>query len=157
MWGSTRCRDDDSAQDQTCRFVARASRDSADSHVLAASLLSGADGPDRARSGPAVARGILCNVLVCLAVWLCMGTRSVTDKILATVFPITAFVASGFEHSVVNMYVLLIGGALTAGISAPLSATEAVSNFALVTLGNILGGTVLVVLAYWSVYLSNSE
>lgn len=87
-----------------------------------------------------MACGNFCNALVCLAVWLCMGARTVTDKILATVFPITVFVACGFEHSVVNMYVLLIGGALTAGISAPLSATEAVSRLALVALGNILGG-----------------
>ena len=151
MWGSTRSRDDDSAQDQTCRFVARASRDSVDSHVLAASLLSGADGPDRARSGPAVARGILCNVLVCLAVWLCMGARSVTDKIPATVFPITVFVASGFEHSVVNMYVLPICIVPAASGPASRSVLGALSKLALVTLGNILGGTVLVVLAYWSV------
>ena len=105
----------------------------------------------------AVARGILCNVLVCLAVWLCMGARSVTDKILAIVFPITAFVACGFEHSVANMYFLPIGVALAAGTSAPLSVTDAVSNLALVTLGNILGGTVLVALVYWSVYLRNSD
>jgi formate/nitrite transporter len=105
----------------------------------------------------AVARGILCNVLVCLAVWLCMGARSVTDKILATVFPITAFVACGFEHSVANMYFLPIGVALAAGTSAPLSVADAVSNLALVTLGNVLGGTVLVALVYWSVYLRNSE
>jgi formate/nitrite transporter FocA (FNT family) len=80
-----------------------------------------------------------------------MGARSVTDKILATVFPITAFVASGFEHSVVNMYVLPIGIVPTASGPAPLSVLGALSNLALVTLGNILGGTVLVVLAYWSV------
>jgi len=66
-----------------------------------------------------------------------MGARSVTDKIFATVFPITAFIA--------------------AGTSAPLSATEAFSNLALVTLGNVLGGTVLVALVYWSVYLRNSD
>jgi formate/nitrite transporter len=105
----------------------------------------------------AVARGILCNVLVCLAVWLCMGARSVTDKILAIVFPITGFVACGFEHSVANMYFLPIGVALAAGTSAPLSVAGAVSNLALVTLGNVLGGTVLVALVYWSVYLRNSE
>ena len=105
----------------------------------------------------AVARGILCNVLVCLAVWLCMGARSVTDKILATVFPITAFVACGFEHSVANMYFLPIGVALAAGTSAPLSVADAVSNLALVTLGNVLGGTVLVALVYWSVYLRSSD
>ena len=101
--------------------------------------------------------GVLCNVLVCLAVWLCMGARSVTDKILATVFPITAFVACGFEHSVANMYFLPIGVALAAGTSAPLSVTGALSNLALVTLGNVLGGTVLVALVYWSVYLRNSD
>ena len=105
----------------------------------------------------AVARGILCNVLVCLAVWLCMGARSVTDKILAIVFPITGFVACGFEHSVANMYFLPIGVALAAGTSAPLSAVDAISNLALVTVGNIFGGTVLVALVYWTVYLRSSE
>ncbi|NOT24062.1 MAG: formate/nitrite transporter family protein [Nitrospiraceae bacterium] len=105
----------------------------------------------------AVARGILCNVLVCLAVWLCMGARTVTDKILAIVFPITAFVVCGFEHSVANMYFLPIGVALAAGTSAPLSVAGAFSNLALVTLGNVVGGTVLVALVYWSVYLRNSE
>jgi formate/nitrite transporter len=105
----------------------------------------------------AVARGILCNVLVCLAVWLCMGARSVTDKILATIFPITAFVACGFEHSVANMYFLPIGVALAGGTSAPLSVADAVSNLALVTLGNVLGGTILVALVYWSVYLRSSD
>jgi formate/nitrite transporter len=105
----------------------------------------------------AVARGILCNVLVCLAVWLCMGARSVTDKILAIVFPITGFVACGFEHSVANMYFLPIGVALAAGTSAPLSAVDAISNLALVTIGNIFGGTVLVALVYWTVYLRSSN
>ena len=101
----------------------------------------------------ALARGVLCNVLDCLAVWLCMGARSVTDKILATVFPITAFVACGFEHSVANMYFLPIGIALAAGSAAPLSVSGAFSNLMLVTIGNMLGGTVLVALVYWFVYL----
>jgi formate transporter len=104
----------------------------------------------------AVARGVLCNVLVCLAIWLCMSARTVTDKILATVFPITAFVACGFEHSVANMYFLPIGVALAAGTSMPLSAVDAFSNLALVTIGNIFGGTVLVALVYWMVYLRRS-
>ena len=103
-----------------------------------------------------VARGVLCNVLVCLAVWLCMGARSVTDKILAILFPISAFVACGFEHSVANMYFLPIGVALAAGTSMPLSAVEAFSNLVLVTIGNIFGGTVLVALVYWTVYLRRS-
>ena len=87
-----------------------------------------------------LARGVLCNVLVCPAVWLCMGARSVTDKILATVFPITAFVACGFEHSVANMYFLPIGVVLAAGTLAPLSVVGAISNLALVTVGNVIGG-----------------
>jgi formate/nitrite transporter len=101
----------------------------------------------------ALARGILCNVLVCLAVWLCMGARSVADKILAILFPISAFVACGFEHSVANMFFLPIGMALAAGTAAPLSVSGALSNLVLVTIGNILGGTVLVALVYWFVYL----
>lgn len=101
----------------------------------------------------AVARGILCNVLVCLAVWLCMGARSVADKILAILFPISAFVACGFEHSVANMFFLPIGIAVAAGISAPISLSGAVANLVLVTIGNILGGTILVALVYWFVYL----
>ena len=105
----------------------------------------------------ALARGILCNVLVCLAVWLCMGARSVTDQILATVFPITASVACGFEHSVANMYFLPIGVGLAAGTPAPLSGIDAVNNLALVTLGDVLGGTVFVALASWSVYLRRSD
>ena len=74
-----------------------------------------------------------------------------TDKILAIVFPITAFVVCGFEHSVANMYVLPIGVVLAVGTLAPLSVTDAVSNLALVTLSNVLGETVLVALVYWSV------
>lgn len=101
----------------------------------------------------AFARAILCNVLVCLAVWLCMGARSVRDKILAIVFPITAFVACGFEHSVANMFFLPLGIALAAGGAAPLSVLGAVSNILVVTIGNIIGGTVLVALVYWFVYL----
>jgi formate/nitrite transporter len=101
----------------------------------------------------AVARGILCNVLVCLAVWLCMGARSVTDKVLAILFPISAFVACGFEHSVANMYFLPIGIMLASGGPAQLSVLGALSNLALVTIGNILGGTILVALVYWFVYL----
>jgi len=105
----------------------------------------------------AVARGVLCNALVCLAVWLCMGARGVADKILAILFPITAFVACGFEHSIANMYFLPVGIALTAGTAAPISLAGALGNLAFVTAGNILGGTVLVALVYWFVYLRDTE
>ena len=101
----------------------------------------------------ALARGILCNVLVCLAMWLCMGARGVADKILAILFPISAFVACGMEHSVANMYFLPIGIALAANSAAPLSLFGAAENLVVVTIGNILGGTILVALVYWSVYL----
>ena len=101
----------------------------------------------------AVARSILCNALVCLAVWLCMAARSVADKILAILFPISAFVACGFEHSVANMYFLPIGLAIAAGSPAPLSIAASLTQLTLVTIGNILGGTLLVALVYWTVYL----
>lgn len=101
----------------------------------------------------AVARGVLCNALVCLAVWLCMGARSVADKILAIVFPISAFVACGLEHSVANMYFFAIGVMLSFNGAAPISLDGALNNLLLVTIGNILGGTILVALVYWSVYL----
>lgn len=101
----------------------------------------------------AVARGILCNVLVCLAVWLCYAARSVTDKVLAIVFPISAFVAAGLEHSVANMYFLPIGMLVAADGGQPIGMAGAAANLVLVTLGNIIGGTVLVALVYWFVYL----
>lgn len=105
----------------------------------------------------ALARGVLCNVLVCLAVWLCMAARSVADKILAIVFPISAFVACGFEHSVANMFFLPLGIALTASGSNPIVWTGALGNLALVTIGNIIGGTGLVALVYWFVYLRHHQ
>ena len=117
----------------------------------------------------AFVRGILCNILVCLAVWLCFGARTTGDKILAVVFPITAFVASGFEHCVANMYFIPMGIALknqttvaTAAVTmsgAPLVLQNLtwsgfiVENLIPVTSGNILGGSILVGLVYWSVYL----
>ncbi len=105
----------------------------------------------------ALARGVLCNVLVCLAVWLCMAARSVTDKILAIVFPITAFVVCGFEHSVANMFFLPLGIALTASGSEPIAWMGAWVNLAVVTLGNVFGGTGLVALVYWFVYLRHGK
>ena len=94
-------------------------------------------------------RGVLCNTLVCLAVWLSYGARRVSGKILAIVFPITAFVALGFEHSVANMYLIPIG--MIAGGGLDLGAF--VANLVPVTLGNIVGGSGLVALTYWLVYL----
>ncbi len=101
----------------------------------------------------ALAKGVLCNVLVCLAVWLCMAARGVADKILAIIFPISAFVACGFEHSIANMFFLPLGLLLASSTPAPIPLDGAMANLVLVTIGNILGGTVLVALVYWFVYL----
>ncbi len=98
----------------------------------------------------AVALGILCNALVCLAVWLAMAGRSVTDKVMAIVFPITAFVAIGFEHSIANMFFLPYGIVLDGGSSL---IAGAVANLGAVTVGNIIGGTLLVAGVYWLAYL----
>lgn len=101
--------------------------------------------------GEAFARGILCNALVCLAVWLAMGGHSVTDKILAVLFPISAFVAIGFEHSVANWFMLPYGLALdTQGI---VSVAGVGRNLVAVSLGNIAGGTLMVAGVYWLAYL----
>lgn len=94
-------------------------------------------------------RGVLCNVLVCLAVWLCFAAHSVTDKILAIILPITAFVALGFEHSVANMYVIPV--AMLHG-SIGWDGVGLAINLACVTAGNIAGGGGLVALVYWLVY-----
>jgi formate transporter len=116
--------------------------------------------------GQAVALGILCNVLVCLAVWLTYSARTTADRILAIVPPISAFVAAGFEHSVANMYFVPLGLFITAfdpvfvaarGLEAPAQALGwgafLVRNLLPVTIGNVIGGTLLVGTVYWFVYL----
>ncbi|MBI2883779.1 MAG: formate/nitrite transporter family protein [Candidatus Methylomirabilis oxyfera] len=99
----------------------------------------------------AFARGVLCNALVCLAVWLAMGGRSVTDKILAILFPITAFVAMGFEHSIANWFFLPLGLALDG--EGAVSVVGVTRNIVAVTAGNVVGGTLLVAGVYWVAYL----
>lgn len=98
---------------------------------------------------PLLALGIGCNALVCLAVWLSIAGRSVTDKVLAIVFPITAFVAVGFEHSIANWFFL--PWAIALGAEDMLGG--AAQNLVLVTIGNIIGGTLLVAGVYWVAYL----
>lgn len=94
-------------------------------------------------------RGVLCNVLVCMAVWMAMAGRSVTDKILAIIFPVTAFVACGFEHSIANMFFF----PLAMLFGAPLVWADLLTNLLPVIAGNIVGGSVLVALVYWVIYL----
>lgn len=100
--------------------------------------------------GEAFARGILCNALVCLGVWLAMGGHSVTDKILGIVFPISAFVALGFEHSIANWFFLPYGLVLDG--QGPVALEGALGNLLAVTAGNIVGGTLLVAGVYWLAY-----
>jgi formate transporter FocA len=125
----------------------------------------------------AIALGIMCNALVCLAVWLCFSARSTTDRILAIIPPISAFVAAGFEHSIANMYFIPIGlmikdwapasfWGLTAVADAGKTAasyanltwgTFLINNLLPVTIGNIIGGGFLVGMVYWFVYLRSAH
>lgn len=98
----------------------------------------------------AFVRGILCNILVCLAVWMCFAARSVSGKILCIIFPVTAFVALGFEHSIANMYLLPVA---MLHMDGRIDAMALLANLVPVTAGNIVGGGVLVALVYWLVYL----
>ena len=103
-------------------------------------------------------KGVLCNVLVCMAVWMSLAGRSVTDKLVAILFPISAFVAAGFEHSIANMYFIPLGMLLKVAADAAPAGSEAIglagffSNLVPVILGNIFGGSVLVALVYHVIY-----
>jgi formate/nitrite transporter len=106
-------------------------------------------------AGQIFARGVLCNALVCLGVWLAMAGRSVTDQVIAVPLPIAAFVALGFEHSIANWFFLPYGLAL--GGAGPVSLAGAATNLVVSTAGNIVGGTLLVALVYWVACLRPSE
>jgi formate/nitrite transporter len=104
-------------------------------------------------------KGILCNVLVCLGVWLAYAGRSVTDKVVGLILPISAFVAAGFEHCIANMYFLPLAwlqtatGKVPAGFDASLITIPGIiHNLVPVTLGNIVGGAGLVGFVYWTIY-----
>jgi formate/nitrite transporter len=119
----------------------------------------------------AAALGVMCNALVCLAVWLSYSARTTADRILAIVPPIAAFVAAGFEHSVANMYFIPIGLFIKAGAEPAFWASIARSaldyphltlqgfaaNLVPVTLGNVIGGGLLVGAIYWFVYLRGNR
>lgn len=115
----------------------------------------------------AISLGVLCNILVCLAVWLTYSAKSVAGKILAIIPPISAFVAAGFEHSVANMYFIPMGLLVKVGADGNfwnlIQKTPAdfphltisgflINNLLPVSLGNIIGG-LMVGLAYWYIYL----
>ena len=115
--------------------------------------------------------GILCNSLVCLAIYLAAGGKKISDKVLAIMFPTAAFIAMGFEHCVANMYFLtfasmikndpsLLSAMQTAGVTVDISHLDymgIVSNLLPVTLGNIVGGSVFVGLTYWLAFMRNKR
>ena len=110
---------------------------------------------------------VLCNVLVCLAVWMSFGARSTTDKVMVIVPPVAAFVAAGFEHSIANLYLLPYALVIKAwagpefwttigqdALAYPeLTASAAIHNIVVATIGNLLGGSLMVGAVYWFVYL----
>ncbi|WP_120510749.1 formate/nitrite transporter family protein [Photobacterium salinisoli] len=103
-------------------------------------------------------RGVLCNILVCMAIWMAMAGRSVFDKAVAIVFPISAFVAAGFEHSIANMFfiplaMLIQAFSETADVSGSVGWLGLIYNLIPVILGNLVGGSVLVGLVYYVIYL----
>ena len=104
-------------------------------------------------------KGVLCNLLVCLAVWLAYAGRTVTDKIVAAILPVSAFIAAGFEHCVANMYFLPLAWLMTQTGHVPtdfdasvITMTGIIHNLVPVTLGNIVGGAGLVGAMYWTIY-----
>ena len=107
-------------------------------------------------------RGVLCNVLVCMAVWMAMAGRSVVDKAVAVVFPVTAFVAAGFEHSIANMYLMPLAMLVQSG-AGPAAGGAAVtwggmaSNLGFVIAGNLVGGSVLVGWTYHVIYSRSTD
>jgi formate transporter len=132
--------------------------------------LASADGKASLSTLQALVHGILANVLVCLAVWLCFSARTTTDKILAIVPPVAAFSAAGFEHSIANMYSLTF--ALLTKLAAPamfwdsigrtpsafphLGLLASLTNLLWVTVGNMIGG-MLVGITYWFIYLRKAR
>ncbi len=97
--------------------------------------------------------GILCNILVCLAVWMSMSGRTITDKVLAVIFPITAFVAAGFEHSIANMYFIPMGIFLnTDPVQWEITWGGFLNNIIPVIFGNLVGGSVFVAITYYVIY-----
>ena len=120
----------------------------------------------------AVGLGILCNIMVCLAVWMSFSAQSLTDKMVAVLFPVGLFIAAGFEHSVANMF-MVPAGIYSLMLATPemlttltnietLQATLTWQNFLLnnlipVTLGNIIGGSIFIALYQWFIYLRNNN
>jgi len=136
--------------------------------AIGATALSIAEAKSSLDFVQAIALGIMCNALVCMAVWLCYSARTTTDKILSIIPPIACFVAAGFEHSVANMYFIPVGLFIKSGgdpkfFEAIGKTAESfpnltwgnffLANLLPVTIGNIIGGAIMVGLVYWFIYL----
>jgi formate/nitrite transporter len=126
---------------------------------IGVSVLNTATGKIRPDAITLFFKGILCNVLVCAAVWLAYAGRSVTDKMIAVILPVSAFIAAGFEHCVANMYFLPLAwllvqtGQIPANFDASLITLSGIlHNLVPVTLGNIVGGAGFVGAVYWAIY-----
>lgn len=142
--------------------------------LLGAKIVLAANDKVNIPFGAAFARGVLCNALVCLGIWLCYSGRSNMDKILSLLWPISCLIACGFEHCVVNMWLIPMGIVLK-GNSAVLAAAEKahggaidlsnltffkgflIDNLVPVVLGNLFGGIILVAGVYWFIYLRPSK
>lgn len=145
-----------------------------DGGKLAAYAINAAYGKCTIEFGPAVIMGIFCNVLVCIAVWVSYSSKDVVGKIVAMFFPIWIFVVSGYEHCIANMYFIPMGifsknndayvqaamsqyGLTADQISQVNWQNFFVTNLIPVTIGNIIGGVVLVGVVYWVVYLNKKK
>jgi formate/nitrite transporter len=121
---------------------------------------------------PTLTLGIMCNALVCLSSWMCYSARTTVDRVLTIIPPVAAFVAAGFEHSIANAYYIPLALFIKAGAAdsfwASIGKTPAdfpaltwgnffVGNLVPVTIGNIIGGSVMVAAVYWFVYLRNRD
>ena len=127
---------------------------SANGGALGEAAIAVAEGKVALGWGTAFARGVLCNMLVCLAVWVGHSANSVTDKFFSALLPVMGFMAAGFEHCVANMFFLPYAMLLQAtGVaSGSVDLAGVLHNLSAATLGNLVGGVVLVGVSYWFVY-----
>lgn len=133
---------------------------------MAVSVISAAASKCTMSFGDALLKGIMCNFLVCIAVWIAFAAKDVAGKILGLFFPVMMFVLCGFEHSVANMYYISAGlfakgvdtyhqAAMAAGVDMSALTWQGffIKNLLPVTIGNIIGGGILVGCTYWFIYL----
>lgn len=108
-------------------------------------------------------RGVLCNALACMAFWMAMAGHTVVDRLAAIILPISALAAAGFEHCIANMYyfsmavLLHLGGDASPALSGPLDYSGMAVNLAAVTAGNLVGGSVLVAMVFWLIYVRGNH